>query len=922
MTTTTYRPRSAHALLADGSTVEIRAARPQDRDAVLRMHEEMSPEDLRLRYFVANPRYARVTALRMCATEREGYCPLVAVAHGRVVGAAEYTVLPAAAGEPRSADIAIAVAEGRHGQGIGTLLLEHLVDAAREAGVRTFTADALAENRAVLEVFARLGLRTSRHFDGTEVRCTVRLEADEHYLSAVDERGRVADVASLVPLLHPRSIVVVGAGRGRDSMGRIVLRNLRSGGFTGPLHAVNPHARAIERTPAYPSVSALPFAPDLAVLTVPPQAVPETAEHCGELGVRGLVVLTAGLDAEQAAALLRICRNHGMRLVGPGSLGIARTDAGARLDATLTARPPLPGRAGVAVQSGGVGVALLEQLSRLGIGVSSFVSLGDKYDVSGNDMLQWWESDGSTELAVLHLESFGNPRAFSRTARRVARGMPVLTVDTGRSGAGHRATAPPMGATAALPMTRQALFAQAGIIAAESVGELVATAALLHAQPLPAGFRVAVVGNTGGAGVLAADACADAGLTVPGLSPRLADELLALLPVGSAAANPVNTTAAVSAEQLHACVDRLADHGAVDAVLVVLVPTALAGTGDDLLAAVTEAPGRYGLPVAAVLLDQEAQVRLIEGSGEGPDALPRHVTPPNAVAPHTTPSYAVPSYAEPRFAARALAHAARYARWRAEPSGSVPSLAGIDRAGATAIVEKYLAEHPGGGWLHPRDCVTLLDRYGIPRLPCAWAEDEDSAARAARRLAGPDGRVALKAHWPGIAHKSDQGALRLDLDGEDEVRTAYLDVRRRCGDLMTGALVQPMAPRGTELLAGVVQDEIFGPLVLFGLGGSVTELLADRSARLAPLTDRDVHALITSPRCAPLLFGYRGGGAVDLEGLEQLLLRLSRMACDLPQLVEADLNPVVARSDGVVALDVRIRVLPRRAHDPYLRRLR
>lgn len=557
--------------------------------------------------------------------------------------------------------------------------------------------------------------------------------------------------------------------------------------------------------------------------------------------------------------------------------------------------------AGIAVQSGGVGIALLEHFSRLGIGVSSFLSLGDKYDVSGNDMLQWWESDQGTELAVLHLESFGNPRAFSRTARRVARSMPVLTVDAGRSDAGRRAAASHTAAAATPTMTRQALFTQAGIIATRSIGELVDTAALLHAQPLPAGIRVAVVSNAGGAGVLAADACVDAGLTVPALDPGLAGELLEVLPPGAAAANPVDTTAAVTADRMRACVDRLAAHPAVDAVLVVLVPTALAtGTRDDPLLALTDAPGRRARPVAAVLLDQDTPVRLLTAADDA----------------------TIPSYAEPQSAARALAHAARYGRWRADPPGTIPPLSGIDRSGANAIVEEYLAEHPDGGWLDPCDCAALLDRYRIPQLPWAWAEDEDTAARAARRLTGPEGRAALKAYWPGLVHKSDQGALRLDLEGEEAVRMAFLDLRTRFGEHMTGAIVQPMARRGTELFTGVVQDEVFGPLVLFGLGGTATELLADHAARLAPLTDRDVHALMTAPRCAPLLFGYRGGSAVDLEGLEQLLLRVSRLASDLPQLAEADLNPVVAQPDGVVALDVRIRLLPRHAHDPYLRQLR
>jgi acyl-CoA synthetase (NDP forming)/GNAT superfamily N-acetyltransferase len=897
MTQTTHRVRETHALLADGSTVQIRSARPEDHQQVLALYETMSVENLRLRFFGASRRSGRLAADRMCAPPAPGHHALIALLDGRIVGVAEYET----GSDPASAEIALAVADDLHNRGVGTLLLEHMVHAARQAGITTFTADALADNHTMLKVFADLGLHTARRFDAGEIHCTVRLERDEHYLTAVDERGRTADTASLRPLLRPASIAVVGAGTKPGSVGRAVLRNIRRAGFSGPLLAVNPHAETVDHTPCFPSVSCLPEPPELAVLAVPARGVPEVAEQCGKSGVRALVVLTSGLDAEQAAALLATVRRYGMRLVGPNCLGIANTEEAVRLDATFAAHRPLPGTAGVAVQSGGVGIALLGGLTRLGIGVSSFVSLGDKYDVSGNDLLQWWEADGTTDLALLHLESFGNPRAFSRTARRVARRMPVLTVDAGRSDAGRRAAASHTAAAATPTMTRQALFTQAGVIATRTIGELLDTAALLHSQPLPPGSRVAVVSNAGGAGVLAADACAEAGLTVPELPSELITELLELLPAGASAANPVDATAAAGGEALRACVDRLAVHGAVDAVLVALVPTALsAATGDDPLRALTgPATGRRPRPVVAVLLDQAESVRLLR-SGTG----------------------ALPAYADPQAAARALAHAAERSRWLARPPGTVPELPDVSTAEARALVDGFLAEHPEGGWLDPRTCAKLLDHYGIPQLPWAWAEDEQAAVDAAARLAGPDGRVVLKAYWPGLLHKTDQGAVLLDLDGEKQVRAAHRDLVARFGEVMTGVLVQPMATRGTELVAGVVQDEVFGPLVLFGLGGTATELLADHAARLAPLTDRDVHDLITAPRCAPLLFGYRGGGPVDLEGLEQLLLRLSRLACDLPQLAEADLNPVVARPDAITALDVRIRVLPRHARDPYLRRLR
>ncbi|MFE1248479.1 GNAT family N-acetyltransferase [Streptomyces sp. NPDC058735] len=886
-----------HALLTDGTTVCVRRAGPEDREGVLRLYARMSDANLRRRFFSVSRRSAEQAADRVARPDGSGYLALVAEHGGRIIGIAEYQTEDGAAD---SAEISLTVGDDRHHRGVGTLLLEHLVSAARAHGVRTFTADALAENHEMLKVFADLGLRAERRFTGPEVHCVIPLEDTEDYRTSVERRGRAADVASLVPLLRPRSVAVVGAGRRPGSVGRAVLHNMITGRYRGRLFAVNPAATTILGIPAHPSVPALPEVPDLVVIAVPAADVARVAEECGQAGVRALLVVTAGLAAEQSKALLAACRDHDMRLVGPNCLGLANTEERVRLDATFAAAHPAPGSAGVAVQSGGVGIALLGGLDRLGIGVSSFVSLGDKYDVSGNDLLQWWESDGRTGLALLHLESFGNPRAFSRTARRVTRRMPILTVDAGRTEAGRRAAASHSAAAATATMTRGALFAQAGITATRSVPELLETAALLHAQPLPTAGRIVVVTNAGGAGVLAADACAEAGLNLPPLPPGLTGDLLAVLPPGAKTGNPVDATAAVSEEQLRACLDRLAAHDGIDAILVALVPTAVAAaTGDDLVRALTRAAERRARTIAAVLPDQETPVRLLP-SGTG----------------------RVPAYADPQAAARALAHAAERARRLARPPGTVPALADVDTARARSVVDRFLERHPDGAWLDPRTCAELLGCYGIPQSPWAWVETEDEAVLAADRLKGPDGQVVLKAHWPGLVHKTAVGAIHLDLRGDAQVRAAFRDFDVRFGHVMTGAVVQPLAPRGIELFAGVVQDEVFGPLVLFGLGGTATEVLADHAARLAPLTDRDVHDLITTPRCAPLLFGRDGTRPVDLEGLQRFLLRLSRMAGDLPQLAEADVNPLLARPERVIALDARIRLLPRRAHDPYLRRLR
>ncbi|WP_405009787.1 GNAT family N-acetyltransferase [Kitasatospora sp. NBC_01539] len=903
MSTAPYLPSAAEVLLADGTTAFIRPLGPRDRAAALDLHEvRMSEASRRMRFFGVSRTAPQIAADRLCGPPRPGFLALGAWAGGELIGEADYE---AGAGREDTAELALSVADAWQHRGVATLLVEHLLHAARERGVHVVEADTLAGNRAVHQVFSDLGLPVRRKLEQGEIRVRVPLdEADERYREAVDERGRTADVASLAALLRPRSVAVVGASRRPGSVGRTVLTKIREGGFTGPAWAVNPRAGTVAGEPAYPSVAGLPGVPDLAVIAVPPAAVAGAAEECGRAGVRALVVLTSGLDAAVARRLVHACRSHSMRLVGPNSLGIAQTDPAVRLDAEFGGAFPLPGTAGVAAQSGGVGIALIERLTWLGIGVSGFVSLGDKYDVSGNDLLQWWESDGLTDLVLLHLESFGNPRAFARTARRVTRRLPVLTVDAGRSAAGRRGAASHTAAAATPTVTRETLFRQAGITAARSIAELVETAALLHSQPLP-GTRgtVAVVSNAGGIGILAADACAEAGLLLPTLPADLAADLLGLLPAGASATNPVDTTAAADPAEVRGCIDALARSRAVDALLVCLVPTALTvDAGHDPVRALLDAPARREIPMAAVLVSQEVPVRYLP-CADG-DLLP--------------------VYADSRAAARAFAHARDRARWLAEPPARDAVATGTDPDAARRIADDPLTARPGGGWLDPDATSRLLACYGLPLTTSLWARDEHTAVLAARSLCrtGHDGRVAVKAYWPGQVHKSVEGAVRTGLAGDDEVRAVYRDFTEHFGDRMAGVVVQPMAAPGLELLAGVVKDHVFGPLVVLGLGGTATDVLDDRSARLAPLTERDLTTMVTELRSAPLLLGRPGREPVDLAAVERMLAALSRLATDLPQLAEADLNPVTARSDGLVCVDARIRLEPPPVFDPYLRRLR
>ena len=885
---------SAYALLSDGATIEIRAARPGDFDAVRDLHAKMSPDNLYLRFFSMSPLVAEQEARRICREPAPDHAALLAVLDGEVAACGTYE--QAGAGS-RSAEVAFTVADDLHHRGIGMLLLEHLISLARGRGFRAFTAETLSENAAMLRVFADAGLQPQRSLvDGVyDLRFPLPAgEADAAlgtYRDTVAVRERSADVASMRPVLIPASVAVIGASRRPGSVGRAILQNLIDGGFPGPVYPVNPGAAELDGIPCLPSAAALPEQVDLAVIAAPAGAVLGIAEDCGRRGVGALVVIAAGLPGPARAELLEICRRHGMRMVGPASFGVANPGIG--LDATFAARHPRAGTAGLALQStGGTGFVLVEHLSRLGVGISSLVSFGDKDDVSGTDMLQWWESDEATKLALLYMESIGNPPKFARTARRVGRTMPVLTVAVGRSATGGR-LAGARSAKAATPLvTRQALFEQAGIIAAANLGELLDTAVLLASQPTPAGPRVAVVSNTRGAAVLAADACDDAGLRVARLAADTQQALRNLLPRAATVAGPVDTTLLVGPGLFGQCLELVGADPGVDAVLALTTTSA----GSDPVPEVAAA--RLPVPIAAAVLDQVEVVRLLRGPDED--------------------SPAVPAYAYSESAAHALGRAARYGMWRAIPPGNVPDLDGLRQDRARDLVAEFLAERPAGGWLSLDPTMELLGCYGVPLAESIGVVTEDAAVAAAARFGGP---VALRADVPGLVRARGAGALLIDLHGADEVRHGFRSLRESFGHRLAGVIVKPIVTGGVEVMISVLQEAVVGPLVLFGVGGAAADALADRAARLAPLTDSDADELIRSVRAAPLILGRPGAPGVDLTALRDLLLRVSQLADDLPQVAELELSPVFARPDGVQAVDARIRLEAAEPADAHLRRL-
>lgn len=876
------------ALLADGTVAVVRTLGPADAAAVLALHQRLGERDSYLRFL--GPRPAKLDEwVEQALTPTDSGAAVGAFLADTLVGVANYVMLPAAPGD---AEFALVVDPTVQADGVGTLLLETLAALGRRRGLRNLVAEVSAENTRMLRVLRDLGLPHRMGPVGPEREVVLALDTGHGYLDAVIERERTAATAGLRPLLLPRSVVVVGASRKPGTVGNAVLADLlRARHHDGPtVVAVNRGASEVLGVPAYRSVADLPFAPELAVVCVPATAVPEVVEDCGVRGTRAVVVISSGLSPEEGARVRQSVRRHGLRLVGPNCVGVVNT--GAALDATFLRDPVPAGTVGVVTQSGGIGIALTEVLGELGLGVSTLVSTGDKYDVSGNDLLLWWMRDPATTAAVLYLESFGNPRKFGRIARAVARQKPVLAVRSATTEAGLRAAASHTAAAATPSASRDALFAQAGVIAVTTLSEAAGVLAVLAWQPLPRGDRVAVVGNAGGLGVLAADACLRHGLRAAELSGATRARLAELLPATASTRNPVDTTAAVDADTFAACAAAVLDDDGVDAVVVEPVPTAVSDPSGALLA-VTAHAARRGKTLVAV---RAGTVRAVAAVCD------------EAGSPVTA------SFGDPETAVATIAHLAGYAAWRDGEHGEVLDVGGVDLQRATARVAGWMAERPGGGWLEPAAVAELLDCFGLPLQEIRWATDEEAAVSAAVGFGGP---VAVKASAVGLLHKSAGGGVLLDVEGAEQARAAWRTLRERFGDRLDGAVVQPMAPPGRELLAGISNDGVFGPLVVFGLGGVDTDLVDDRAVHLAPLTSGDIQGLIGGLRCSPKVFS-----GVDVGAVADVLARVSRIAEALPEVAELDLNPVVFAAGRCVVLDARVRLMPRPAPEDVLRGLR
>ncbi len=882
-------------LLKDGSRIILRPIRSEDIEGWLDFVSRLSRRTKYLR-FHSLPKLGRDDAIRFCTVDYNNTFAFVAEVRGDqrkdIVAIGRYYRLP----KKHSAEVAFAIEDAYQGKGIGTKLMEWLANVARENNITSFEADVLGENREMMGVFRAYGFHVESELSGGVYHITFPIAKTKRVVKKEEERERIATVASVRSLLYPRSVAVIGASTKPGTVGQLPFQCLMENKFSGVVYPVNPNAESVLSVKAYPSVLDVPGSVDLALIIVPAQFVPKVTDECGRKGVHSIIVISDGFKERGAEGAGRerelrdITLGHGMRLVGPNCMGIINTDPAMKLNATFSQIYPPRGNVAFLSQSGGLGLAILDYAKNLNIGISTFISVGNRADISANDMLQYWEQDPATKVILLYLESFGNPRKFARIARRVSAVKPIVVVKSGSSPAGSRAASSHTGALATSEIASEALFRQAGMIRVNTLEELFAVATALSHQPVPRGKRVAIVTNGGGPGILAADACEQHGLELPEFSPEIIEKLRSINKRDIEIHNPLDLTGSANEEQYEGVLKLLATDKGNDAVIIIFAPPVIVSSKgmEDAIRRVAPVFLRQRKPLLACLMGQRGFTAKLDFK----DKL-------------------VPSYSFPEGAVLALAKAVKYGEWLRKSKGTIPKIRGIKRERARKIIETAMtrsAERPL--WLSPKEITNLLGCYGIRFAETLTATTAAGATAAASTVGFP---VAVKLSSSTIVHKTDVGGVKLDLESEIAVKRAFNDIKSGLSKTgrqheMEGVTVQHMINGGIETIVGVTLDPSFGPLIMFGLGGIYAELIKDVAVRLHPLTDSDARELVRSIKMSNLLDGFRGSPPSDTESLEDLLLRLSALVEDIPQIAELDFNPVkvMPRGEGYWIVDARI----------------
>ena len=871
-------------MLRDGRTAHMRPIDGADEQALVDFYEGVSDQSRYLRFFAPMPRLSEKDLHRFTHVDHHERVAFVLTLAEQIIAVGRYDLIA-----PGKAEVAFLVQDQHQGRGAAQLLLEHLAQAGRENGVNLFVAEVLAENRRMVQVFREQGYKVTGNFEEGVLHLEFRIDPTDTAIGVMAAREHRAEAASIETFFNARSIAVIGASRRSDTIGSVLVRNLVLGDYSGLVYAVNPSATSVSGLPAYATVGDIPGDVDVAIVAVPADAVTDVVLDCANKGVHGLVVISSGFaetgteGRQRQRRLVGLARSYGLRLIGPNCLGVINTASGVSLNASLSPIMPPRGRAGFFCQSGALGTAILEKVQGRGLGLSTFISAGNRADVSGNDLLQYWEEDDATEVILLYLESIGNPRKFSRIARRVSRNKPIVAVRSGRATQGV-----PMGHAVQSIEAPQAavdeMFRQAGVIQVDTLDEMFDVAQLLAHQPLPMGGRVAVVGNSDAIGLLATDAAVASGLTV---------------------ARAISLGADANSEDFEHALDAAIDDPEVDAVVAVYIPPLDAGGQDvaNVLATVGEQSEK---PLVSTFLGREG--------------IPELLRIPD-LSGSTAGRGSVPSYPAVESAVRALARVVEYVGWLERHDAGGDAVENIDPAAAHRMVSQLLIDHPDGHELSFDETRVLLSHYGITVWPRVAVDSLEEAVAAGEQL-GWD--VVLKATADRFRQGPGLGHVWRNIAGPEEMEQAWQLLTTDIVDpVSAGFVVQRNAHPGVPVAVGGLEDPLFGPAVSFGVAGSLTELVGDLSYRIPPLSALDAAEQVRSVRAAPLLFGYRGSEAVDVGAVEELIRRVALLKNDLPQVRAVHLDLVHACRTGVEVLgaSVRIDAVSDPRSDLFVRRL-
>ena len=887
------KPEVIRIILRDGHTFKVRPISPEDKDKLRNLFYRLSPQTRYLRFghvkeHISDQELNYYTDVHA----PESYAFLGLTGEGgeeeiRAVG--RWFLSP----DRTTAEIAFVVEDNIQARGIGTALLEKLAETALKFRIKRLIAHVLPDNIRMLRVFEESGFSLTKRMHEGFFEIVFDLEHQEEFSKRQAVREHLARSLGMRRMMYPRTIAVVGASRDPESVGGKVFRNLLYHNFGGAVFPVNPKAAAVNGVLSYPSVSDIPGDVDLAVIVVPAKGVLDVVDECGRKGVWSVVIISAGFaesgaEGKERQRLLREkVLSYGMRSVGPNFLGIMNTDPAVNLNATFANTWPPRGNLSIGSHSGALGLSLLDYVKSNNLGIAHFASIGNRMDVSSNDLLEFWEDDVNTSVILLYLETFGNTRRFSRIARRISRKKPIVAVKAGRSDVGGRAASSHTGALAASDAAADAVFKQAGVIRVNTIEEMFNVSKLLAAQPLLQGPNIGILTNAGGPGVLAADAAIGWGLSVPGLSADTRNKLAAFLPKEAALINPVDIIASASGSQFEQSLRVMLEDPSVDAVLVINIPLR---EPEEIASAIRRVMGEYKgqKPVlACFMMSGASAVDLRYGDGR---LLPVYMFPEDAV--------------------QSLALAWPYARYRQREEGHIVEFPDLDEDAARRYLRSHGALTKEGGWLAPDVAMALLRKYGIPAAETKTAFTAEEAAEAAQAIGFP---VAMKLRSTTITHKSDVGGIALDLQSRDAVAETFRAIQDRMtaaghAGAMEGVILQPMMKGGQEVIVGMSQDPVFGPLLMVGIGGVQVELIRDVAFSLQPLQDKDPDYMLAQLKGLPLLTGWRGSGAKDVQCLKEVLLRFSALVDDFSEIAEMEINPLMVFEKGCMVVDARIRL--------------